>query len=382
MKKIILFLAFLLLNKSLNAQTIYTELDGPAGEKRQLKIQLPRNYERNEDKSYPVIVVLDGDYLFEPVAGIADYYSYWDEMPDVIVVGIKQNNFKEADFLCDELNGLPVDSGSDFFQFVTYDLFNYLENNYRIASFKTIVGHGESANFLNFFLFLEKPFFDSYISLSPNFTPKMDMRLSEQLSALETPIFYSLTTSEDDRKRNKNNIIELNKSLESIPNENFNYNYNFYKEKTHYELVNHAIPSAFEKTYKTFKPIDVKEYKEKMLTLTEGNAYDYLVNKYKIINDMYGVNKKIRVNDFNAAEACLNKSEDWEGFKFLGKLAEEEYPESMLGMYYMGIHYENTDEPKKALKAYQSAFAKEEIGRLTTDDMLNHVELIKAEYGL
>jgi hypothetical protein len=147
-------------------------------------------------------------------------------------------------------------------------------------------------------------------------------------------------------------------------------------------LVNHALPSAFENIFTIFKPIDVKEYKEKILTLDEGNAYDYLISKYETIKIAYGLNKQIRVNDFNAAEAALKKSEDWEAFKLLSKVAEEEYPESMLGKYYIGIHYENIGEPKKALKAYQAAFAKEEIGRLKKDDMLHYVELIKSDFGL
>jgi len=364
------------------SQTVYREINGPNGEKRQLKIQVPRNYEANVDTMYPVIVVFDGDYLFEPVAGITDYYSYWDEMPDAIVVGINQTNHKELDFTCDEINGLPTDTGADFFEFITFDLFNFIDNNYRTVPFRTIIGHGESANFINFYLFQEKPFFNAYISLSPSFTPKMELRLKEQFSDIQIPIYYSLTTSEKDRKRSKASIETVNKTLKAISNENFNYNYNYYKGKSHYELVNHALPTAIEKVYKAYKPIDREEYKEKMLTFSEGTAYDYLIKKYDTIKSLYGLDKQIRINDFNAAEAALKKNEEWEAFKLLSKLAKEEYPESMLGMYYMGIHYENIGEPKKAIKAYQSGFIMNEIGRITKDDMLHYADLIKADFGL
>jgi predicted alpha/beta superfamily hydrolase len=382
MKKIILLIAFACISFNTIAQTVYREINGPDGEKRQLKIQVPRNYDVNVDTMYPVIVVFDGDYLFEPVAGIVDYYSYWDEMPDAIVVGINQINTKYSDFTCDEINGLPSETGASFFEFITYDLFNFIDNNYRTVPFRTIVGHGESANFLNFYLFQEQPFFNAYISLSPSFTEKMELRLKEQFSDLQTPIFYSLTTAEDDRKKSRNSITALHKTLEAISNENFNYNYNYYKGKTHYELVNHALPTAFEKVFKAYKPIDRKEYKEKLLTYSEGTAMDYVVKKYDTIKKMYGVDKQIRVNDFNAVEAALRKAEDWETFKLLGKLALEEYPDAMLGKYYMGLHYEKIGEPKKAIKAYQSAFVMEEISGLKKDDMLHYVELIKADFGL
>jgi len=382
MRKLILLIAATFASFNMFAQTVYREIDGPDGEKRQLKIQVPRNYEKNVDTMYPVIVVFDGDYLFEHVAGIADYYSYWDEMPDVIIVGINQAKTKADDFACDEINGLPSETGAAFFEFITYDLFNFIDNNYRTVPFRTIVGHGDSANFLNFYLFQEKPFFNSYISLSPSFTPKMELRLKEQFTGLQTPIFYSLTTAEDDRKRSKTSIGALNKSLEAISNDNFDYNYNYYKGKSHYELVNHALPTAFEKVYRLYKPIDRKEYKEKMLTVDEGTAYDYLVKKYDSIKSLYSLDKQVRINDFNATEAALKKTEEWEAFKLLSKLAKEEYPKSMLAMYYMGIHYENIGEPKKAMKAYQSGFIMNEIGRLTKDDMLHYAELIKADFGL
>ncbi len=382
MKKLLFLIAFIFISVNTIAQTVYREIDGPSGEKRQLKIQVPRNYEANVDTMYPVIVVLDGDYLFEPVAGIADYYAYWDEMPDAIVVGINQINDKDQDFNCDEINGLPVESGAAFFEFITYDLFNFLDNNYRTVPFRTIIGHGESANFLNFYLFQETPFFNAYISLSPSFTEKMELRLKEQFTDLETPIFYSLTTAEEDRKSSRNSIGALHKSLEAINNDNFNYNYNYYKGKSHYELVNHALPTAFEKVYKVYKPIDLKEYKEKLLAYDEGTAMDYVVKKYDSIKSLYKIDKQIRINDFNAIEAALKKAEDWETFKLLGKLALEEYPDAMLGKYYMGIHYENIGEPKKAIKAYSAAFAMEEIGRLKKDDMLHYVELIKADFGI
>lgn len=381
MKKILFIATLLCFSFSAFSQAVYTELPGPGGEKRQLKIQLPRNYEANVDTMYPVVVVFDGDYLFEPVAGIIDYYSYWDEMPDVIVVGINQMNTKAEDFACDEINGLPSESGAAFFEFITYDLFKFLDNNYRTTPFRIIAGHGESANFLNFYLFQEQPFFNAYISLSPNFTPKMDVRLKEQFDATESDIFYSLTTAEEDRKSSKNSISALHKSLNAISNERFHYNYNYYKKKSHYELVSHAIPSALENIFKAYKPISKREYKEDILGFSEGNAYDYLVRKYEDIKTIYGIDKQVRLNDFNAAEAALKKNEDWEGFELLGKMARKEYPDAMLGLYYTAVFYENTGEPKKAMKTYQSAYTYDEIGKLTKDDMLRYADMIKADFG-
>ncbi len=387
MKKIIIAFAFLCFSINTIAQVSYTEIRDANGEKRQIKVQLPRNYTANTDKSYPVIVVLDGDYLFEPVAGTVDYYSYWDEMPETIVVGLNQYGKKMDDFFLDEISGLPTEFGETFMNFVTYELFNFIDNNYRTVPQRTIIGHGESANYINYYLLQQQPFFRTYISLSPNLSVNMEKYLTDRLNqntGLNEDVFYSLTTSENDRKKNKKKIIALNKKLESVTDSLFHYNYNFYKGKTHYELVSHAIPEAIESVYKTFKPIDRKEYKEKVLTYENGTAYDYLVKKYDDIKRLYGIKKRIRLNDFNAAEAALRKNEEWEVFELLSKLAQQQYPETMLGLYYKGLFYEKSEEdpkPKKAMKAYMSAYTMKEIGNLTKDGMLERAEQIKADFG-
>ena len=87
---------FIVLN--IQAQAIYKTIDSERlGEKRELKIQLPRNYDPDEKRSYPLIIVLDGDYLFEPVAGNIDYQSYWEDIPDCIVVGVNQADTRSND---------------------------------------------------------------------------------------------------------------------------------------------------------------------------------------------------------------------------------------------------------------------------------------------
>ena len=111
-----------------NAQTIYKEYPSEKlGETRQVKIQLPRNYEENTDKSYPLFLVLDGDYLFEAVAGNVDYYSYWEDIPEAIVVGVNQVNTRDQDNYYSEQNSLPIETGADFFEFLTILLSTMLQ---------------------------------------------------------------------------------------------------------------------------------------------------------------------------------------------------------------------------------------------------------------
>ena len=41
-----------------------------------IEIQLPRSFNENDEKKFPLVIVLDGDYMFNIVSGSIDYLSY------------------------------------------------------------------------------------------------------------------------------------------------------------------------------------------------------------------------------------------------------------------------------------------------------------------
>ena len=91
------------------SKIIYEEFpSSKLDETRRLKIQLPRDYDDNVEKSYPIVVVLDANYLFEPVAGNVDYFGYWEDMPEAIVVGIMQGDMRYEDCSYDDTNFMPA----------------------------------------------------------------------------------------------------------------------------------------------------------------------------------------------------------------------------------------------------------------------------------
>ncbi len=363
------------------AQVIYEPFESAKlGETREVKIQLPRGYDSNEDKAYPIILVLDGDYLFEAVAGNVDYYSYWEDMPESIVVGINQVDSRSSDIIYSEQNSLPIESGAAFFEFIGMELLPYLDSTYRTVEFRVIVGHGETANFINYFLLKPQPLFQAYVTISPDLAPDMTNYLSEKLSKSEGKLFYYMATSDNDIKHIKSGVTELNNAISTLENKNLLYSFDNFEKSTHYELPAHAIPNALEDIFLVFKPISKTEYKETILKL-EGSPVEYLTEKYQTIEDLFGIQKQILINDFNAIEAAIDKTEKFEYLEDLGKIARKEYPETLLGNYYLARFYEETGEPKKAMKTYQSAFVLDEIAGITKDEMLRRADAIKADFG-
>lgn len=360
-----------------NYKTISSQL---LGEDRELKILLPRGYSDTDDKAYPVIYVFDGDYLFEPVAGNVDYYSYWEDIPESIIVGINQVDTRDDDLMYSEQNSLPVEEGAAFFEFIGKELIPFIENNYKTETFRVAVGHGATANFINYYAIRSNSIFNAYVVISPDLAIDMDSYISEALTLTQQKIFYYLAVSKKDVPQIMEATKSLDTKLKAIENTNLLYTFSAYESATHYAMPAHAIPKALESIFFVFQPISKEEYTNSILKL-EGSPVEYLAQKYQEINNLFGIEKQILINDFKAIAAAIKKKEKWDYYEELSKLAQTHYPKTLLSKYYLALYYENIGEPKKAMKTYQSAYILEEIAGITKDLMLEKAEAIKTDFG-
>ena len=379
MKTFIAAVSALLLINPLNSQALYENFEsGKLEGSRQLKIQVPRNYNPEDKKEYPLILVFDGDYLFEPIAGNVDYQAYWEDIPECIVVGISQSSSRNEDFFYDDETFFPAHEGADFFEFVTMELLPYIENNYRVSDFRIIVGHDLSANFINYFLFKNPPLFRAFILMSPDFAPEMSERLVQRMSSLLEETFFYVSTADNDVKGLKESIDEFNVNMESLNNDKLYYDYDKFEDANHYSLVGRSIPKALNQIFGLYKPISSSEYQDKVLTF-DGSPYDYLMYKYENIEYFYGFKKKLIENDIRAIAAASNKKDDLESLEKLSKLVRKEYPDSMLGAYYSGMFQEKSGNLKRALQRYQSGLLMEPSQFIDKDLLLEKMYELQDE---
>jgi predicted alpha/beta superfamily hydrolase len=371
MKNFYTFVIICLVAFNLQAQAIYESIDSyKLDDKRELKVQLPRNYDPEAKRTYPLVIVLDGDYLFEPVAGNIDYQAYWEDIPDCIVVGIKQASTREDDFFYAEETNLPIHEGADFYEFMGAELIPFIEEKYKASKYRVIVGHDMSANYINYYLFKDEPMFKAFISLSPDLAPQMVDRLQERLSLLEQETFYYMATADADVKVLRNSITECDAKLKTIENEKLHYKFDNFEDANHYSLVGRGIPKALNEIFGLFKPINGKEYTDKVLTY-EGSPYDYLMKKYKDIEYFYGFEKQLIENDIRAISAASKKKDDLESLEKLAKLVKKEFPGSMLSAYYMGMYHEKEGNLRKALLRYKGGLLLEPSQYIDKELMLD-----------
>ena len=348
-------------------------------ERRDVHYYFPENMD--ETKKYPLIIVLDGEYLFEQVVANSKFYSRFHGMPQSIVVGINQseNDLRYEDCAFDPDSGLPSEKGKSFYEFIGMELIPYLDLNYSTAPFKMIVGYDITANFMNYWLFKDNSIFDGYVSISPTLAPEMESRVPMRLGIIEDQIFYQLIV-EGEASNDKQRILAMDKDLKAIDKESLHYFFDEYSNADHISVATYGIGKAFDNIFGMFKPISPKEYKTQILT-SEEPVYDYLENKYQGIVDMFGFSKPVELNDIMAIYAASRKKEDFESLKPLSDLCKKEYPETMLGFYFEAEYYEQLGEPKKALRTFEKSFQMEEIDFLTKEMALEKMDALKADFG-
>ncbi|MGO4919369.1 alpha/beta hydrolase [Maribacter spongiicola] len=348
-------------------------------ERRDVNYFFPENMD--ETKKYPLIIVLDGEYLFEQVVATSKFYSRFHGMPQSIVVGVNQseNDLRYEDCAFDPESGLPSEKGKSFYEFIGMELIPYLDLNYSTAPFKMIVGYDITANFMNYWLFKDNSVFDGYVSISPTLAPEMESRVPMRLGTFENQIFYQLIVEGEDSK-DKQRIMSLDKGIKAIEKESLHYFFDEYTNADHISVATYGIGKAFDNIFGMFKPISPKEYKTQILT-SEEPVYNYLESKYQGIVDMFGFSKPVELNDIMAIYAASRKKEDFESLKPLSDLCKKEYPETMLGFYFEAEYYEQLGEPKKALRTFEKAFQMKEIDFLTKEMALEKMDALKADFG-
>ncbi|MEO6346677.1 MAG: alpha/beta hydrolase-fold protein [Aquaticitalea sp.] len=377
MNKRFTIILFLFVSLQIASQVIYEPFQSlKLGEARDIKIQLPRNYNPDDKVQYPLIIVLDGDYLFEPITGNVDYQSYWGEMPKCVIVGIGQSKTRDKDLLYDTEQFFPSQSGADFFEFIGMELIPYIESKYKVSQFRIAMGHDMSANFINYYIFKDKPIFRAFALFSPDLAPEMKKRVQERLSTLDVDTFYYLATAKNDVGSLNKSILEEDALLKTIENPKLHYRFDNFNDADHYSLVGLAIPKALGQIFELYKPINLQEYNEKVLTY-EGTPFQYLEKKYKDIEYFYGFEKKVVENDFKAIAAAANKKDDLESLQELSKLAKKEYPDSMISSYYLGMYYEKDNNLKKALQYYNSGLLLEPSEYIDKEILLDKIYAIK-----
>ncbi|WP_298531441.1 alpha/beta hydrolase-fold protein [uncultured Algibacter sp.] len=264
MKKDLLFVLFLFVYGSVMAQTAQESIDSEVLDSKQsISIKLPKNYGENSDLEYPIILVLDGDYLLKPVIGQTDFQAYFENMPGAIIVGANYNGSKVGDNNSSSVSGYDA----KFSKFIGEELLPYLDQKFNSNNFRVVVGYKHSASLMNSFLLNEQSLFQAYVNLSPEFTEDMSEKIIQRVQSLNSDVIYYIASSMNDSKSRRVHALNVNKELKYIHNNHFKFYFDDFIDMSHHTMVMSGVARGVEKVFENYKPaVAGKEMKEEVVS--------------------------------------------------------------------------------------------------------------------
>jgi hypothetical protein len=381
LKKLELLCVGLLISSTLQSQNAQlkkfnsTELNN----ERYLKIYVPPGYTSDETKLYPLTIVLDAEYLFDVYVGNSILFSAMEKAPEQIIVGVNQNQYNERvrDCAYSKENSLPTTDGEAFYRFIRSELLDYLEENYRLSPFKTIVGNTLTANFINYFLIEDDPGFNAFVAINPYYAPDMPSLIHQKIPTLKNENrFYYLSGGSYISENWKTAINGTNDLLKIANNPKFKYHYEYFENSNSVASIGQSIPSAFAFIFDLYSAISKEEFGKNIKDLSPADAIAYLENKYVEIDYLFGSNLKIRESDIFAIESIILDKENGDYLKNFGEMINKLYKESPIGDYYIGRYYETGGKFKQALQYYKSGYMKLPEGDPNADGYYENIERV------
>jgi len=361
MKKLSVLL-ILFLSVTVHTQNIITKtIDSyELGEERKIRIYIPPSYHLDSTRIYPMAVILDADFLFDVYVGNSILFSQKEKAPEQIIIGINQSNkrrYTECSY--DKNSSLPTKSSNTFYRFIRAELLNYIEENYRISPFKTIVGNTLTANFTNYFFIEDNPGFNAFININPYYAPDIPQMVEREISKIKKNTYYYYLSSGNylSSKRSSENK-NVNALLSSAANKKFNYHFDDFSGSSTVASVGQSMASAMHFIFSIYAAISKDEFNKNIKDLSPPDAIAYLENKYVEIEYQFGANLKIRERDIYMIESIIIDKENGDYLRDFGEMIYGLYPESPLGDYYIGLGYEMRGKYKNALDAYKEGYMK------------------------
>jgi predicted alpha/beta superfamily hydrolase len=143
-----------------------------------LFIKLPKGYDKNPEKKYPVIYLTDAWYAFQIVSGATRYPMNANKMKQAIIVvisyakGSKGDSSRVFDYTPNVSKSWRKKTGGavQYMEFIEQHVFKYMSKHYRVdKENRTFIGNSLGGLFGSYVLLTKPQLFKNYILGSPSF---------------------------------------------------------------------------------------------------------------------------------------------------------------------------------------------------------------------
>ena len=326
-------------------------------EDREYWVSLPESYsdEGSSYKSYPVLVVLDGNAHFRSVTGMVNYmssgYNGNTRIPEMIVVAI-QNVNRRRDFTPDKIiTRRENDSGGgeSFLAFLEDELIAELDEKYRTDQYRILFGHSLGGLLATHAYMKEKTLFNAFIAVDPSFgtwdAETMDKKIDAVTEKSFERFIYIATANWGKRNiRNRDRHVRLYESLNGKCESEFPAKLEYFENENHGSVPPIAFYNGISAIFEGY-----------------GIYYRNIDSKEQLTQHFQSLSQRLSWN-FNPPENLVNRigysrlrsrneSEKLESLEFF-ILNTENFPNSYNAFDSLGEAYEVLGDENKAIENY------------------------------
>jgi len=312
------------------------------GETRTIKVWLPENYAESGEV-YPVFYLLDAEMVMrfaKAAATVAELGG--DAIPEMIVVGIENIDRNK-----DMLPGVDgSESGADrFLDFLSKELFAFVESRYRTTDYRILTGHSNSALFVSYALLRQPEAFNAYFAISPMLGHREQEMLGLASQAFasfpQRNTFLYIQYGEHDFDRVLEVVPEFIEILETANPTSLSHRVDVLPGEGHvpYSCYRDALVALF------------PDFRIKEDDLVRGLGY--IEEYYRNLSQRYGFKIKAPAEPMiEYGKKMLEAGEQAKAIEAF-KLASVRHPTSALAYYRLGRAYDAANKLPEALAAYR-----------------------------
>ena len=336
------------------------------GESREFWISLPDRYLESGEK-YPVIYMLDGEFNFNSgVIGGIRYAAQLGEIPEFIIVGIKNTN-RSKDIFPEEItygDGSKDGGRADqFLDFIRTELIPHIDKDYRTENFRVLYGTSNTGFTAVYALFRNPELANDYVAASatlrlPFFLSKRDQLIRDFKGGKRQ---LALVMGERDLPTVLSQNGELKEKFDLSAPPDLTCRFAVIANGGHVPVnaLLEGLRCLFE-GWKITRPLTEQTFAE-ILTLVD--------NRRK----QYGVSGKLAEDELkDLGESLLREKKFVKAIEVLQYLTET-YPRSADALASLGEAYGRSGKPDKARKCYEQALALAP-GHTTATSKLNELD--------
>lgn len=339
--------------------TTHTLHSNILNEDREYWVSLPDSYSGEEShKRYPVLIVLDGNLHFKPIAGMANYmgsdtYRSW-KIPEMIVVAV-QNVDRRRDFTPDKIITVRENNtggGDRFLGFLEEELIPELDRKYRTVPYRILYGHSLGGLLATHAYLKEKSLFNSLIAVDPSFGTWDSETMDKKLDSL-TPRSFERFIYMATANWGKRNISNRDRHVRFYESLNSKYAGVLPAKLEYFEGENHSS-------------VPIIAFHNGISAIFEGYGISYrdIESKEQLIAHFQAISERLSW-DFPPPEQLVNQlgysalqsGDEDNRSKALGyfTLNVENFPDSFNAYDSLGEAYEILGDSQKAIENYKKS---------------------------